>query len=147
MIYMCLCMMLAPLLKPELKNMKALRLRIVIQLALKSSISSGSICLANSLVITMTCLSHTENLLKIRLCVSVISSMNAPFSNGSTNGFFPACLLLVTSGLNVSLFPLGFCASIFRSFMLKLMFLSGTVYASNSIGLMLGFPGNIWATL
>ena len=88
---MCLCMILAPLLKPELKNMKAFKEAIVMHVALKSSTFSGSIYLSNSLVITMTCLSQTENLLNISPWVSVRSSIYCPGSNGATNGFFLAC--------------------------------------------------------
>ena len=64
---MCLCIMEAPLLNPELKNMKPFIEAITIDAALKSSMLSGSIYFSNSLVITITCWSHTENLLKIKL--------------------------------------------------------------------------------
>jgi hypothetical protein len=47
-------MMLAPLLNPELKNIKAFIEAIVMHVALKSSKSKGSIYLLNSFVIIIT---------------------------------------------------------------------------------------------
>ena len=76
-------MILAPLLKPELKNMKAFIDAIVTHVALKSSKSKGSIYLLKSLVIMITWWSHTENLLNINEWVSETSSMKAPGSNGA----------------------------------------------------------------
>lgn len=67
MIYICLCIILAPELNPELKNINAFIDAMTTLVALKSSIFNGSIYFSNSLVITMTCYSQTENLLKIRL--------------------------------------------------------------------------------
>ena len=81
-------MILAPLLNPELKNINAFIEAIVMQVALKSSKSKGSICLLNSFVIIITWWSHTENLLNIREWVSVNSSIKAPGSKGGSNGFF-----------------------------------------------------------
>lgn len=85
---MCLCIILAPALKPELKNMNASIDVIVIIAALKSSMSRGSIYFWNSFGTTITCLSQTENLLNMRLWVSVSSSINDPFSKGGTKGSF-----------------------------------------------------------
>jgi len=67
--------MLAPLLKPLLKNTNELVDFITIQVALKSSRVNGSNYLSNSLVAKMTCLAQTEYLLNIKKWVSVISSM------------------------------------------------------------------------
>ena len=50
---MCLCMILAPLLNPELKNMNALALAKTMEVALKSSMFNGSIYFSNSLVMIM----------------------------------------------------------------------------------------------
>ena len=61
---------------------------MVMHVALKSSKSKGSIYLLNSFVIIITWWSHTENLLKISEWVSVNSSINAPGSNGGSNGFY-----------------------------------------------------------
>ena len=105
---MCLCMMLAPLLKPELKNINAFMLHMAILLALKSSIFKGSIYFSKSLVTTITWRSQTENLLNIRIWVSVISSISAPFSKGGTNGSLFGYEFFVIKGLKVSLFADGF---------------------------------------
>jgi len=80
---MCLCMMLAPELKPELKNMKAFMLAMTMAVALKSSMFSGSIYFSNSFVMMITCLSHTENLLNMSEWVSVTSPIRDPFSKGA----------------------------------------------------------------
>ena len=76
--------------------------------ALKSSKSKGSIYLLNSLVIIITWWSHTENLLNISEWVSVSSSINAPGSNGGSNGFYYGLLFLFTKGLKFSWVELGF---------------------------------------
>ena len=142
MIYICLCIILAPLLKPELKNINAVILAMVMALALKSSKFKGSIYFSNSLVITITWWSETENLLKIKECVAVSSSINAPGSKGPTNGSFEVWLSLLINGLNVSFVEVGLWASSFNSFMLNGIPSSKMVCSVKFIGFIDGLFGN-----